>query len=408
MTKHIKKCRNCSNKSFINLFSLGKLKFTGKFPQHKEKIPYGNLTLVMCKSCKLVQLDEIFNMKYLYNKDYGYRTGINTTMSNHVKHVVIKLSQSAKLKKNDNVLDIASNDGTLLNNYNKKIITWGIDPVLKIFKNEYKKINYKISNFFEYKSILKINKKVKFKAITALSVFYDLENPNLFLNGIKKILHQDGIFYLEFQDLMLILKNNMFDTICHEHLEYYSVTFMNKILKKHNLKIFDHFYNDINGGSSTYFICHDNAKYKTNKNKLNVILKNEKKIGIEKVSTYKIFKKRIDKLKNELNLLVNKLAKKNKKIHGYAASTKGNVLLQYYNLDNKKIKFISDRNPKKNNLFTPGSNIKIISENASRKINPDYYLVLAWHFKNEILQREIKMRKKGTKFIFPLPNIKVV
>ena len=408
MTKHIKKCRNCSNKSFINLFSLGKLKFTGKFPQHKEKIPYGNLTLVMCKSCKLVQLDGIFNMKYLYNKDYGYRTGINNTMSNHVKHVVIKLSQSAKLKKNDNVLDIASNDGTLLNNYNKKIITWGMDPVLNIFKNEYKKINYKISNFFEYKSILKINKKVKFKAITALSVFYDLENPNLFLNGIKKILHQDGIFYLEFQDLMLILKNNMFDTICHEHLEYYSVTFMNKILKKHNLKIFDHFYNDINGGSSTYFICHDNAKYKTNKNKLNVILKNEKKIGIEKVSTYKIFKKRIDKLKNELNLLVNKLAKKNKKIHGYAASTKGNVLLQYYNLDNKKIKFISDRNPKKNNLFTPGSNIKIISENASRKINPDYYLVLAWHFKNEILQREIKMRKKGTKFIFPLPNIKVV
>ena len=180
MTKHIKKCRNCSNKSFINLFSLGKLKFTGKFPQHKEKIPYGNLTLVMCKSCKLVQLDEIFNMKYLYNKDYGYRTGINTTMSNHVKHVVRKLSQNSKLKKNDNVLDIASNDGTLLNNYNKKIITWGMDPVLKIFKNEYKKINYKISNFFEYKSILKINKKVKFKAITALSVFYDLENPNYF------------------------------------------------------------------------------------------------------------------------------------------------------------------------------------------------------------------------------------
>ena len=404
----IKNCRNCGDKSIINLFSLGKLKFTGKFPKNKEKIPYGNLTLVMCKSCKLVQLKEIFNMKYLYNKDYGYRTGINTTMSNHVKHVVRKLSQNSKLKKNDNVLDIASNDGTLLNNYNKKIITWGMDPILNKFKNEYKKINYKISNFFEYKFILKRNKKVKFKVITALSVFYDLENPNLFLNGIKKILHQDGIFYLEFQDLMLILKNNMFDTICHEHLEYYSVTFMNKILKKHNLKIFDHFYNDINGGSSTYFICHDNAKYKTNKNKLNVILKNEKKIGIEKVSTYKKFKKRIDKLKNELNLFVNKLAKKNKEIHGYAASTKGNVLLQYYNLDNKKIKFISDRNPKKNNLFTPGSNIKIISENASRKINPDYYLVLAWHFKNEILQREIKMRKKGTKFIFPLPNIKVV
>jgi len=408
MIKHIKKCRNCSGKSIINLFSLGKLKFTGKFPKIKEKIPYGNLTLVMCKSCKLVQLKEIFDMKYLYNKDYGYRTGINSTMSSHVKNVVKKLFKNAKLKKNNNVLDIASNDGTLLNNYDKKIITWGMDPVLNKFKNEYKKINHKISNFFDYKLILKINKKVKFKTITALSVFYDLENPNFFLNGIKKILHQDGIFYLEFQDLMLILKHNMFDTICHEHLEYYSVTFMNKLLKKHNLRIFDHFYNDINGGSSSYFICHIKAKYKTNINKLNIILKNEKKIGIEKASTFKRFKKRIDKLKKELNLFINKQVEKKKIIHGYAASTKGNVLLQYYNLNNNKIKFISDRNPKKNDLFTPGSNIKIISEAMSRKMNPDYYLVLAWHFKKEILQRETKMRKKGTKFIFPLPNVKII
>ena len=408
MIKYIKKCRNCNNKSIVNLFSLGKLNFSGKFPKYKEKIPFGNLTLVMCKSCKLVQLKEIFNMKYLYNKDYGYRTGINNTMCNHVKNVVRKISKNVKLKKDDNVLDIASNDGTLLNNYNNKIITWGMDPILDKYKNEYKKINHKISNFFEYRTILKINKKVKFKIITALSVFYDLENPNLFLNSIKKILHQEGIFYLEFQDLMLILKKNMFDTICHEHLEYYSVTFMNKILKKHNLRIFDHSYNNINGGSSSYYICHDNAKYKSNRNKLIKILKQEKKIGIEKISTFKKFKKKINKLKKNLVLLIDNLSKKNKTIHGYAASTKGNVLLQYYNLNNDKIKFISDRNPKKDGLFTPGTNIKIISEKKSRKLNPDYYLVLAWHFKKEILKREIKIRKKGTKFIFPLPKIEII
>jgi len=408
MIKYIKKCRNCNNKSIVNLFSLGKLNFSGKFPKYKEKIPFGNLTLVMCKSCKLVQLKEIFNMKYLYNKDYGYRTGINNTMCNHVKNVVRKISKNVKLKKDDNVLDIASNDGTLLNNYNNKIITWGMDPILDKYKNEYKKINHKISNFFEYRTILKINKKVKFKIITALSVFYDLENPNLFLNSIKKILHQEGIFYLEFQDLMLILKKNMFDTICHEHLEYYSVTFMNKILKKHNLRIFDHSYNNINGGSSSYYICHDNAKYKSNRNKLIKILKQEKKIGIEKISTFKKFKKKINILKNNLVLLIDNLSKKNKTIHGYAASTKGNVLLQYYNLNNDKIKFISDRNPRKDGLFTPGTNIKIISEKKSRKLNPDYYLVLAWHFKKEILKREIKIRKKGTKFIFPLPKIEII
>ncbi len=180
MPLYIKKCRNCKSKSLVNLFSLGKIRFTGKFPKYNEKIPHGSLSLVMCKLCKLVQLKHIFNMKYLYNKDYGYRTGINATMSNHVKNVVRTITKISRLKKEDNVLDIASNDATLLKNYNKKIQTWGIDPILKKFRNEYKKINYKIPNFFNYKLIIKKNKQIKFKIITALSVFYDLENPNTF------------------------------------------------------------------------------------------------------------------------------------------------------------------------------------------------------------------------------------
>ncbi len=408
MSLHIKNCRNCKSRKIVNLFTLGKIRFTGKFPKFKEKIPHGELNLTMCKVCKLVQLKDIFNMSYLYNKDYGYRTGINATMSEHVKSVVKKISKISKLKNGDNVLDIASNDGTLLKNYNNKVITWGIDPILIKFSKEYKKINYKISNFFNYKLVLKKNIKVKFKIITALSVFYDLKNPNTFLNGIKKLLHYNGIFYLEFQDLMMIIKHNMFDTICHEHLEYYSVTFINKLLKEHDLRIFDHSYNDINGGSSAYLICHNTARYKTKKNKINQILLKEKKFGIEKISTYKKFKKRIDLMKKKLNLKIKKIVKNKKTIHGYAASTKGNVLLQYYNLDNRNIKFISDRNPRKFNLYTPGSNIKIISETESRRLNPDYYLVLAWHFKKEILSREKIIRKKGTKFIFPLPNIKII
>ncbi len=408
MSSYIKKCRNCNSKSLVNLFNLGKIRFTGKFPKYKEKIPYGELNLIMCKKCKLVQLKHIFNMKYLYNKDYGYRTGINSTMSNHVKNVVKKITKFSKIKKGDHVLDIASNDATLLKNYNKNINTWGIDPILNKYLKEYKTINYKISNFFSSKLILKKKKKIKFKIISALSVFYDLDNPNIFLRGIKNILANDGIFYLEFQDLMMILKKNMFDTICHEHLEYYSVSFIHKLLKKHNLRIFDHYYNDINGGSSAYLICHDNSKYVSKSKKINSILYNEKKFGIEKVSTFKTFKKRIDKMKKKINIKIDKLLKDKKKIHGYAASTKGNVLLQYFNLDNKKIDYISDRNSNKSNLFTPGSNIKIISEKRSRSMNPDYYLVLAWHFKKEILKREKLIRKKGTKFIFPLPKVEII
>ncbi len=408
MSSYIKKCRNCNSKSLVNLFNLGKIRFTGKFPKYKEKIPYGELNLIMCKKCKLVQLKHIFNMKYLYNKDYGYRTGINSTMSNHVKNVVKKITKFSKIKKGDHVLDIASNDATLLKNYNKNINTWGIDPILNKYLKEYKTINYKISNFFSSKLILKKKKKIKFKIISALSVFYDLDNPNIFLRGIKNILANEGIFYLEFQDLMMILKKNMFDTICHEHLEYYSVSFIHKLLKKHNLRIFDHYYNDINGGSSAYLICHDNSKYVSKFKKINSILYNEKKFGIEKVSTFKTFKKRIDKMKKKINIKIDKLLKDKKKIHGYAASTKGNVLLQYFNLDNKKIDYISDRNSNKSNLYTPGSNIKIISEKRSRSMNPDYYFVLAWHFKKEILKREKLIRKKGTKFIFPLPNVEII
>ena len=206
MATYIKKCRNCNSKSIASLFGLGKISFTGKFPKYKEKIPKAGLTLVMCKSCKLVQLKQIFSTKYLYNKDYGYRTGINKTMRDHVKKVVKKLSKKSKLKNGHHVLDIASNDGTLLKNYKKNIITWGIDPLIAKFINEYKNINNKISDFFTYKSVIRKNKNVKFKIISALSVFYDLENPNFFLNDIKELLHKDGIFYLEFQDLMLIIK----------------------------------------------------------------------------------------------------------------------------------------------------------------------------------------------------------
>lgn len=403
----IKQCRICNSKSLRDLFSLGKMKFTGKFPKKNQRIPSGDVHLVICNKCSLVQLKDNFNLNYLYNKDYGYRTGINSTMRAHVKSVVGKISKKAKLQSRDYVLDIASNDGTLLSYYKKSINTFGIDPLVNKYKTDYKNINFKVSDFFSYKNICKVNKNIKFKAITALSVFYDIKNPKNFLKDIKKVLHKDGIFNLEFADLKLILENNMFDTICHEHLEYYSVTVINNLLNKVGLRIFDHYYNDTNGGSSSYYICHDNAKFKTSK-KITMILKNEKSVRINSPKTYKNFKKRIDKIKKNLTDLLKKLKTQNKKIHGYGASTKGNVLLQYFNINNKFLDCISDRNPKKDNCYTPGTNIKILTEAKSRSLKPDYYLVLPWHFKSEILKREKNIRRKGTRFIFPLPKLKII
>ena len=404
-------CRNCNNYKFDNLFSLGNLFYTGKFPSEKKhKIPKGKISLVKCKSCQLVQLDRKFNPKYLYNKDYGYRSGINKTMKNHLTSITKKLTKLVKLKKNDFVLDIASNDATLLNSYKtygiKKI---GIDPILNKFKKFYKKIDYKIANFFTLEAIQEKKIKNKFKIITACAVFYDIDKPNKFLKDVSQLIDQDeGVFYLEFQDLLSIIKNNLFDTICHEHLEYYSLKVAKNMIEKNNLKIIDIYKNDINGGSLGIFISHMNSKFKTINKNVNKILVEEKKFKLNEVKTYVSFYNKINNIKKKLLKILIKIKKNNQTIHGYGASTKGNVLLQYFDINHTLIDYVADRNPAKNNHYTPGTKIKIITEEKSRKFKPDFYLVLPWHFKKEILIREKKIIKNGTKFIFPLPNIQII
>ena len=241
-----------------------------------------------------------------------------------------------------------------------------------------------------------------------MSTFYDLPDPNKFLQDIKKVLDYDGIFILEHADLLSIIKNCQFDTICHEHLEYYSSKVIIELMKQNDLRVFNLKNNSINGGSMRYFICHDYSKYKDNLKNIKKFLNEENKFKLHEVKTFHNFFNLINYQKKKLLKLINKIVKKKEVIHGYGASTKGNVLLQYFNISNEKIKYIADRNPQKVNLYTPGTKIKIISESFSRKCKPNYYLVLPWHFKKEILKREIKIRKKGVKFIFPLPKIEIV
>ena len=403
----ISECRNCKSNKLILLFSLGKLAFTGKFTKKINTVKKADLELKLCKKCKLVQLGENFNLKNLYGPDYGYRTGINSTMTSHVKNVVAKISKLAGLKSGEAVLDIASNDGTLLNFYDSSTITFGIDPLVNKYKKYYKNINYKSSNFFDY-NLVKKKIKQKFKIITALSVFYDLQDPNKFLKGIEKLLDEDGIALIEFADLASIIKFNMFDTICHEHLEYYSTKVLIKMLAKNNLKLINLKSNKINGSSKQYYITKKNSKFKQNARiiRKNILLEN--KLKLEKQSTYLDFIKKINILGINLKRKLNKIKKNGQSIHGYGASTKGNVLLQYYGLDTNFIDYIAERNSKKFNYYTPGTNIKITSESLSRKINPDFYLVLPWHFKNEIIVREKKTIQGGSSFIFPLPKINTI
>ena len=401
-------CRNCKKKNHTQLFSLGNLSFTGKFANTiKQNIPKGEVTLVKCNSCHLVQLNRNFNPKFLYGRDYGYRTGLNSTMTNHVKSVAFEGLKISNLKSNDHVLDIASNDGTLLKFYPKGIITVGIDPIIKKFPSYYKKINFKISDFFSYENIMKKKINKKFKVITALSVFYDLNDPNKFIKDVKKLLDKDGVFILEYADLLSIIKNCLFDTICHEHLEYYSSKIIINMMQKNGLKVFNLVKNDINGGSIRYHISHAKSEHKINTKKIDAILKEEKKYKLESIITYKNFEKKIKRLKIRLSNFIKFNQNKGKTFHCYGASTKGNVLLQYFNISNNQIECVADRNPLKYGKYTPGTKIKIVSEKESRAKKPNYYLVLPWHFKKEIVEREKKTIRRGSKFIFSLPKFSI-
>jgi hypothetical protein len=408
MSKKLTECRNCKCNIFLDLFSLGKLSFSGKFAESQnENIPKDFINLIICKECKLVQLDRNFNPKYLYGKDYGYRSGINKTMTNHLHETAIKIEKLARLRSGDCVIDIASNDGTLLNGYKKNLVLVGIDPIINKFSQYYKKNSYLVNNFFNAKSILKLDLKKKIKAITALSVFYYLKDPNKFLKDISVLIDKNGIFLLEHADLYSIIKYNLFDTLCHEHLEYYSTKIILEMAKKNNLKIIDIERNNINGGSTRFYMCHQKSNYIVKEKKIKNFLTQEKRLNLESVETYKVFFLKIKKIRIKLKNILHKLHNKKKIIHGYGASTKGNILLQFYGINNKLIKYISDRNLEKNGKFTPGTKIKIITEEKSRNLMPNHYLVLPWHFRKEILLRERKLLKKKTYFIFPLPKVEI-
>ena len=295
----IKFCRNCKSRKLKSVFKLGKFSFTGKFPKKKQKIKKANIELMICKSCKLVQLADNYDLKYLYGQDYGYRTGINKTMTEHMRKIAYQLSKRVGLKNNDAVLDIASNDGTLLNFYEKNIITFGVDPILNKYKKNYKNINFKLPDFFKYNQIRKKFNN-KFKVITALSVFYDLKNPNKFLKDLSNLITNDGLILIELADLQSIIKKKMFDTFCHEHLEYYSTTVINRMLNKNNLELIDIKENDINGASKQFYIAKKNSVYKSNFKKIKYFLKLEKREKLNTEHTFNVLKKEISSLKGKL------------------------------------------------------------------------------------------------------------
>ena len=322
----------------------------------------------------------------------------------------LNLLKNSKIPyKKINILDIGCNDGTLLKCFPNSINKFGIDPSQISKKINDKKIKI-INDFFPSKKLIKRSELNKFHLITSIAMFYDLEDPVSFVENIRKILSKNGIWVFELSYLLEMLRKNSYDTICHEHLEYYSLSVLTFLLKKCNLKIFKIELNEINGGSIRCYVTHeDNHVYnnKKNFNKINKYLNKEKQYKINTLLPYRNFYRRIIKIRNKLIILLKKLKKNKKIVHIYGASTKGNTILQWSKIDSSLIKFAAERNREKWDAETIGSKIKIISEEKSKSMNPDFYLVLPWHFKEEFLIREKKFLNSGGKMIFPLPTVKI-
>jgi hypothetical protein len=411
MYKEIKKCRICNNANIIEVLSLGNQYLTGVFPKNKiEKITRGPLELVLCSECSLLQLKHSFPLEEMYGDNYGYRSSLNQSMVKHLESKVSYLENLCNLSSGDIVVDIGSNDATTLKSYNNKSIRRiGIDPVGSKFKNFYTEGIELITDYFPSDIFNKKYPNKKAKIITSIAMFYDLESPGNFVKEIASNLSIDGIWHFEQSYMPLMLRMNAYDTICHEHLEFYSLTVIEQLLKKYDLSLIDVQINDINGGSFAVTACHkDSTKYKRNETVINWLLAQENEMALSTIDTFKSFRNRINAHKNNLLDLLQGLKQDGKTIIGYGASTKGNVLLQYCGITENEIPFIAEVNEEKFGSYTPGTNIPIISEKDASNLKPDYYFVLPWHFKHNILNREMKFISKGGKFIFPLPYLEII
>ena len=397
------KCKNCNKRNLIKIVKIGKQPLSGFFYKKKKKnLKKFSLDLFKCPDCDLVQLNNKVKIRKMYGAHYGYQTSISKLMIDHLKEKVQRLKKSKIIQKQNKILDIGSNDASFLRLIGNNFDLYGIDPSAKKFKKYYNGIKL-IPNFFSKKNVIKSikNPDIKFDLISSFAIFYDVENPNSFCEDIHSLLNDDGIWICEFSYLPLMLKNLTFDQICHEHLMYYSLSVFDKILKKNNLRIIDVKLNEINGGSIEVIISKNTSKRASRLKLINQLKDDEKKIN---KNSYKNFSIRINKVKNDLNFFV----RKNKSIIGYGASTKGNVILNFSKLDEKRIKYICDENKKKHGKFTPGSNIKIISKDEMRKMKPKYLLVLIWSFRPEIIKQELNFLKRGGSLIFYLPRFHIV
>ncbi|MFA5410248.1 MAG: class I SAM-dependent methyltransferase [Candidatus Omnitrophota bacterium] len=415
MYKEITKCRICGNTELLPILNLGRQALTGIFPKDKtQEITEGPLELVKCNdennaNCGLVQLKHSYSLPELYGDNYGYRSGLNKSMIKHLHNKVREITKLVELSSGDLVIDIGSNDSTLLQAYpdNKGLILAGVDPTGIKFREYYPAHIHLISEFFSAKVIRNKFGRKKAKIITSIAMFYDLDSPVDFMREIYDILDEKGVWVFEQSYLPSMLEVNAYDTVCHEHLEYYAFKQIKWMAEKVGFEILDVKINAVNGGSFSVAVAKRNSAYRPNRAFIDTLLTEEKKKGFNTSAPYKDFCRSVFKHRDELSAFLEEMKNKGKMILGYGASTKGNVILQFCQIKADSLPFIAEVNKDKFGAFTPGTLIPIVSEEEARKMNPDYFMVLPWHFKEGIIKKERGYLDSGGKLFFPLPALEV-
>lgn len=403
-------CRACGTAQLTPVFSLGNHNVSN-FVEVEEGVAIP-LDLVLCDvaagGCGLLQLRHTVARELLYTTRYWYRSGINESMRRALADIARKGEQAASLRPGDIVLDIGCNDGTLLRSYTTpQLQLVGFESAVNLMSEARAGTSHIFNEFFRAEPFCRRFNGAKAALITSIAMFYDLDDPNEFIADIAACLRPDGIWLIEMSYLPLMLKRNILDNICHEHLTYYSLFTLRPLLRRHGLDIVDVELNDVNGGSFRVYVRHQTSARPLSA-RLAELERRERPLGLNGRPPYDAFARRALDIKTELLGFIQREVGRGRTVYVYGASTKGNTLLQFCGLDHRLITAAADRNPDKWGKKTVGTLIPIISEEEARAERPDFFLILPWHFLTEFLERERAFLERGGQFIVPLPSVRVI
>lgn len=408
MYQQVSACRICGNRNLVTVLELGKQTLTGVFPKRrKAPITAGPLTLVKCSGvdvCGLLQLAHSYSLTEMYGENYGYRSGLNPSMVAHLRAKIERIKQFGVLRTGDVIVDIGSNDGTTLKQYEMpgcRLV--GIDPTGSKFRLFYSDNLELIPDFFSADAYFERFGDLRAKVVTSFSMFYDLEDPIDFMRQVKRVLHDDGIWVFEQSYMPSMLDTNSYDTVCHEHLEYYSLAQITWMADSVGCEVVDVELNDVNGGSFSVTAQHRGGRLKVSESVARVV-ESERKQRLDDLQTYRDFATRVEGSRRDLLAFLNDAKSKGKTVAALGASTKGNVVLQYCGVGESLIFAVGEINPDKFGAFTPGTDIPIANEADVLRSKPDYVLVLPWHFRRFF---ETQPRYAGLKLVYPLPVLSV-